>query len=80
MNLYRMKGKCLILVIHSFGHAIENLKQLPCGFTDSIGMVREVHFSEVLSGFKHTDKLILLLTYYGLAAYADYDTERAFEI
>lgn len=53
---------------HTFGHAIENLYQLPHGHAISIGMVLAASLSEQLLGFPAKDKqrLISLLEKYGL--------------
>ena len=53
---------------HTFGHAIENLYDLPHGYAISIGMVMAAKISEEINNFDSVskEKLIKLLQQYGL--------------
>ena len=53
---------------HTFGHAIENIYNLPHGFAISIGMVMAAKISEEINNFDSVskEKLIKLLQQYGL--------------
>ncbi|HLP37282.1 3-dehydroquinate synthase [Lacibacter sp.] len=65
---------------HTLGHAIENMYELSHGQAISIGMTYACHISEQLTGFKQTQKVVSLLSKYGLPTYAEFDKKKAFEI
>ena len=67
---------------HTFGHAIENLYQLPHGNAVSIGMVLAAKISEEINNF-HTvekDNIIALLKQYQLPTTLDFDKGKVFSI
>jgi 3-dehydroquinate synthase len=67
---------------HTFGHAIENLYQLPHGNAVSIGMVLAAKISEEINNF-HTvekDNIIALLKQYQLSTTLDFDKGKVFSI
>jgi 3-dehydroquinate synthase len=53
---------------HTLGHAIENLYHIPHGHAVSIGMGVACKFSETITGFKGTDRVVNVLKQYGLPA------------
>lgn len=65
---------------HTLGHAIENLYQIPHGHAVSIGMGVACKFSENLTGFKDTDRVVKVLKQYGLPPQFEFDKEEAFRI
>jgi 3-dehydroquinate synthase len=67
---------------HTFGHAIENLHQLPHGYAVSIGMCMAAKISEEINGFYSEDKLRLekLLKQYHLPTQCSFDKANVFEI
>ncbi len=65
---------------HTLGHAVENIYELSHGQAISIGMTTAAFISKKLLGFKHTDRVMALLSKYGLPTLAEYDKEKAFDI
>lgn len=67
---------------HTFGHAIENLYNLPHGHAISIGMNMAAVLSEQLNGFSPDSKLRLqqLLTRYGLPISYPYEKEKLLDL
>ena len=65
---------------HTLGHAIENMYELSHGQAISIGMTYACHISEQLTGFKQTEKVVNLLSKYGLPTYASFNTTKAISI
>ena len=65
---------------HTLGHAIENMYELSHGQAISIGMTYACHISEQLAGFKQTEKVVNLLSKYGLPTYASFNTTKAISI
>ncbi len=65
---------------HTFGHAIENLQDIPHGAAVSIGMVIAAKLSETYTGFTTTStiQIIELLKRYGLPVTIDADGETLF--
>ncbi len=63
---------------HTFGHAIENLYELPHGHAISIGMVMAAKMSELLSGLSSaaTAKIIALLQQYHLPVALEINKEK----
>jgi 3-dehydroquinate synthase len=65
---------------HTVGHAIENLYHIPHGHSVSIGMGVACKFSEQMTGFSETTRVLQLLKRYGLPPQFDFDTEQTFNI
>lgn len=67
---------------HTFGHAIENLYNLPHGHAISIGMMMAATISEEINNFYSTEKerLIQLLKKYQLPVSIQYNPDKVFEI
>ncbi|MEO7311775.1 MAG: 3-dehydroquinate synthase [Chitinophagaceae bacterium] len=65
---------------HTLGHAIENLYSLSHGEAIAVGMVAASVFSETLTGFKATAKVIAAFEHYGLPTNAAFDKTEVFKI
>ncbi len=65
---------------HTLGHAIENMYELSHGQAISIGMTVACQLSDLLTGFKETDRVVKVLRQYGLPTYAEYDKKKAFNV
>ena len=65
---------------HTLGHAIENLYHIPHGHAVSIGMGVACKFSEKITGFKGTDRVVNVLKQYGLPPQFDFDKAETFRI
>lgn len=65
---------------HTLGHAIENLYHIPHGHAVSIGMGVACKFSESITGFKGTDRVVNVLKQYGLPPQFDFDKTETFRI
>lgn len=65
---------------HTLGHAIENMYQLPHGFAVSIGMVAAIYLSEQLVNFKDVNRVIDVLTKYGLPVHHQYNAAKAIKM
>jgi len=65
---------------HTIGHAVENLYNIPHGHAVSIGMGVACKFSEQVTGFKQSERVIALLKQYGLPPQFEFDKEEAFRI
>jgi 3-dehydroquinate synthase len=67
---------------HTFGHAIENLYQLPHGHAVSIGMVLAEKISEEINNFYSDDKqrLMELLTRFQLPTFFEFDKQNVFAV
>lgn len=65
---------------HTLGHAIENLYHIPHGHAVSIGMGVACKFSETITGFKGTDRVVNVLKQYGLPPHFDFDKAETFRI
>jgi 3-dehydroquinate synthase len=65
---------------HTLGHAIENMYAFSHGQAVTIGMAYACHISEKLAGFKETERVVSLITRYGLPAYMEFDRAKAFDI
>jgi 3-dehydroquinate synthase len=63
---------------HTFGHAVENLYNLPHGHAVSIGMILAAKVSEEMNNFESLskEKLVQLLQQYGLPVYLEIDKEQ----
>jgi 3-dehydroquinate synthase len=67
---------------HTFGHAIENLYQLPHGHAVSMGMTMAAKISEEINGFYSDDKqrLMNLFTKYQLPIQFEFDKQKVFAV
>ena len=65
---------------HTLGHAIENLYSLSHGEAIAVGMVAACVFSESLTGFKGTAKVIDAFEQYGLPTNAAFDKTEVFKV
>jgi len=65
---------------HTLGHAIENLYGLSHGEAIAVGMVAASVFSETLTGFKSTAKVIEAFEKYGLPTNAAFDKAEVFKM
>ena len=65
---------------HTLGHAIENLYHIPHGHAVSIGMGVACKFSETITGFKGTDRVVNVLKQYGLPPQFEFDKAETFRI
>ncbi len=67
---------------HTFGHAIENIYQLPHGHAISIGMMIACEMSEQMRGFSFEDKAAVkkLLEQYGLPTTFNFDKEKVWNL
>jgi 3-dehydroquinate synthase len=65
---------------HTLGHALENQYDLSHGQAISIGMTYASVISEVLIGFKETQRVASLLLQYGLPTFTDFDKQKVFNV
>ena len=67
---------------HTFGHAIENLHQLPHGYAVSIGIVAACNLSEKINGlsFEDAQRVVKLLSKYKLPVDIETDYAQVFEV
>ncbi|MEP6725634.1 MAG: 3-dehydroquinate synthase [Bacteroidota bacterium] len=65
---------------HTLGHAIENMYAFSHGQAVAIGMTYACHISEQLTHFKQTERVVALLSKYGLPTYTEFDKAKAFDI
>ncbi len=65
---------------HTLAHAIENMYAFSHGQAVAIGMTYACHLSEELTGFKQTEKVVKLISKYGLPTYTEFDKAKAFDI
>jgi 3-dehydroquinate synthase len=65
---------------HTLGHAIENMYKLSHGQAIAVGMTVASKLSETLTGFRETDRVVKVLSQYGLPTYMDYDKAKAFDV
>ncbi|MBX9448270.1 MAG: 3-dehydroquinate synthase [Taibaiella sp.] len=65
---------------HTFGHAVENLYQLPHGQAVAIGMVVAAYLSQAITGFDGVHSLISVLKRYGLPVQYKFDTDEVIGI
>ncbi|GEO10847.1 3-dehydroquinate synthase [Segetibacter aerophilus] len=65
---------------HTIGHAVENLYKIPHGHAVSIGMGVACKFSEEITGFKDTARVVNVLKQYGLPPQFEFDKEETFRI
>lgn len=65
---------------HTFGHAIENTYRLPHGHAVSIGMAVACTISKSYTKFKHTDRVVSLISKYGLPVYHPFDVNEVLRV
>jgi 3-dehydroquinate synthase len=65
---------------HTLGHALENQFELSHGQAVSIGMTYAAHLSSSLLGFRQTEKVVSLISSYGLPTYASFDRSKVFDV
>ena len=65
---------------HTFGHAIENLYNIPHGHAVSIGIGMACRISQNLIGFKNSDEVLALLKQYGLPPQFDFDLQATMKV
>jgi len=65
---------------HTLGHALETQYELSHGQAISIGMVAACRFSEILTGFAGTDRVVAVLEKFNLPIEAEFDKQQVFDI
>lgn len=65
---------------HTFGHAIENLYQLPHGQAVAIGMVVAAYLSQAITGFDGIDSLVSVMKQYGLPVQYKFKTSEVIKV
>ncbi|HTE23225.1 3-dehydroquinate synthase [Flavitalea sp.] len=65
---------------HTLGHAIENMYKLSHGKAIAVGMTVASELSETLTGFRETERVVKVLSQYGLPTYMEYDKVKAFNV
>ena len=65
---------------HTLGHALENQYELMHGQAVSIGMTYACHFSEQITGFNKTERVVRTLESYGLPTYFTFDKQKVFDV
>ena len=65
---------------HTLAHAIENMYSFSHGQAVAIGSTYACHISEQLTGFTQTERVVNLLSEYGLPTYTEFDRAKAFAI
>lgn len=65
---------------HTLGHALETQYELMHGQAVAIGMTYACHFSEQITGFKQTEKVVALLEKYNLPTYATFNKQKVFNV
>lgn len=65
---------------HTLGHAIETQYELSHGQAVSLGMVYAAHLSKHYLGFKDTERLVIVLTQYGLPVAASFKMNKVLAI
>ncbi|RYY17135.1 MAG: 3-dehydroquinate synthase [Chitinophagaceae bacterium] len=65
---------------HTLGHAIENLYKLSHGQAIAVGMTVASELSQSMTGFRETERVIKVLSQYGLPTRMEYDKAKAFNI
>ena len=79
---YEKADRKLLNFGHTFGHAIENLHELPHGHAISIGMVAACNLSEKINGlgFDDAQRVVKLLTKYHLPVDIETDYKKVFDL
>ena len=65
---------------HTLGHAIENMYKLSHGQAIAVGITVASELSETLTGFRDTQRVVKVLSQYGLPTYMEYDKAKAFDV
>ena len=65
---------------HTLGHALENQYELSHGQAISIGMVYASSLSQKLNGFTNADRVVGLLTQYGLPTSTQFDKDKVINV
>ena len=65
---------------HTFGHAIENMYQLPHGHAVAIGMVMACMISASYKNFNDTNRVVTLIKKYGLPVHQSYEAAEVLEV
>jgi 3-dehydroquinate synthase len=65
---------------HTLGHALETQYELSHGQAISIGMVAACRFSEQLTGFTQTDRVVQVIKKYNLPVLAEFDKQKVFDV
>ncbi len=65
---------------HTLGHALENQYELSHGYAIAIGMAYASVISEELAGFKDANRVVRLLSKYGLPTFAEFDRQKVFAV
>ncbi len=77
---FEKKERRLLNFGHTLGHALETQYELSHGEAISIGMTCAMQLSEQLADFKQTERVVEVLTRYGLPTYAEFDKTAAIEV
>ncbi|HWI90710.1 MAG TPA: 3-dehydroquinate synthase [Flavisolibacter sp.] len=65
---------------HTLGHALENQYDFSHGQAISIGMAYASKLSQKFSGFKNVEKVVDLLTQYGLPTFTEFDKDKVINV
>ncbi|MBS1565496.1 MAG: 3-dehydroquinate synthase [Bacteroidetes bacterium] len=65
---------------HTLGHALENQYELSHGQAVAIGMTYAAEISEQLLGFKQAERVVKVISQYGLPTYAAFDKDKVFAV
>ena len=65
---------------HTLGHALENQYELSHGQAVAIGMTYAAELSATLTGFKQAERVIQVISQYGLPTYAGFDQQKVFSV
>ena len=65
---------------HTLGHALENQYELSHGQAVAIGMTYAAELSAKLNGFKHAERVVKVISQYGLPTYASFDKKKVFSV
>jgi len=65
---------------HTIGHALETQYELLHGQAIAIGMTCACHISEQLTGFKQTERVVMVLEKYNLPTYASFNKQKVFDV
>lgn len=79
---YEKADRKLLNFGHTFGHAIENLHQIPHGHAISIGMVAACNLSEKINDlhFEDAQRVVRLLAKYHLPVDVETDYQKVFDV
>ncbi len=65
---------------HTLGHALENQYELSHGQAVAIGMTYAAALSAKLNGFKQAERVVKVISQYGLPTYASFDKQKVFAV